>query len=172
MSAKKKALAGTGYEVGYGRPPRHTRFRLGQTGNPKGRPRKDNSLSAILKRSLHKQVMIRSGGRQKRVSLAEALIHQILTDATRGDRHARSLILKLGDPRAATVAHQAHDSEEVHHIGPADQAILDQLKHELREEALQDAAGKKSASPPAPTPTDTAGSPIRARPRPRPESKS
>ena len=173
MSPKIKVLSGTGYEVGYGRPPRHTRFRPGQTGNPKGRPRKDTSLSAILERSLHKQVMIRSGGRQKRMSLAEALIHQILTDATRGDRHARSLILKLGDSRAAMaakVAHLANDNEEADDIVPADQALLDQLKCELREEALQDAE-RGTPLPPAPTATGTSGTPIRARPRPRRETE-
>lgn len=29
------------YEVGYGRPPKATQFKPGQSGNPKGRPRKD-----------------------------------------------------------------------------------------------------------------------------------
>jgi hypothetical protein len=175
MSPKKKAHSGAGYEVGYGRPPRHSRFRSGQTGNPKGRPRKDNSLSAILERSLHNQVVIRTGGRQKRMSLAEALIHQILADATRGDRHARGLILKLADPRAAMAAkaaHQVNDNEETDHLAPPDQAILDQLIRELREEGLRDAAGEKSASPPPSTATGTTSSPIRTRPRPRSETKS
>jgi hypothetical protein len=44
------------YEIGYKKPPRHTRFKKGQSGNPKGRPKKapaqpaDNSAAAILKR--------------------------------------------------------------------------------------------------------------------------
>lgn len=174
MPRKKEVPSGTGYQVGYGCPPRHSRFRPGQTGNPKGRPRKDTSLSAILERSLHKLVMVRSGGRQKRVSLAEALIQQILADATRGDRHARSLVLKLGDPRTALAAKaidQANDNEDANIVVASDQAILDQFKLELRQEALQDAAGRSSAPLPASTTTGTTSSPVRVRPRPRPEIK-
>ncbi len=173
MSPKIKVLSGTGYEVGYGRPPRHTRFRPGQTGNPKGRPRKDTSLSAILERSLHKQVMIRSGGRR------EAHVTRRSPDSPDPDRcypgrsPCASLILKLGNSRAAMaakVAHLANDNEEADHILPADQALLDQLKCELREEALQDAE-RGVPSPPAPTATGTSGTPIRARPRPRRETE-
>ena len=28
----------TDYEVGYGKPPKHTQFKRGQSGNPNGRP--------------------------------------------------------------------------------------------------------------------------------------
>lgn len=39
------------YAVGYGRPPRHTRFKKGQSGNPAGRPKKEkvmtNGLSIV-----------------------------------------------------------------------------------------------------------------------------
>jgi hypothetical protein len=40
------------YEVGDRRPPLSTRFRPGQSGNPRGRPRNVRGLSAIVKRAL------------------------------------------------------------------------------------------------------------------------
>ena len=44
MSGRKKKpgkelTAKPGYEVGYGKPPKDTRFKPGQSGNPSGRPK-------------------------------------------------------------------------------------------------------------------------------------
>ena len=36
------------YEIGYGRPPKHTQFKKGQSGNPEGRPKGIKSLSTEL----------------------------------------------------------------------------------------------------------------------------
>ena len=40
------------YEVGYGKPPRHTRFPKGRSGNPKGRPPRSKNIGALLTRAL------------------------------------------------------------------------------------------------------------------------
>ena len=41
-----------GYEVGYGKPPTHGRFRAGQSGNPAGRRKGVRNLMTDVKRTL------------------------------------------------------------------------------------------------------------------------
>jgi hypothetical protein len=50
--------------VGYGRPPRSTRFKPGQSGNPKGRPKGVQSLGAILDKALAARVSVQENGRR------------------------------------------------------------------------------------------------------------
>jgi hypothetical protein len=46
------------YQVGYGRPPQHTRFPKGQSGNPKGRPKGSRALASIWLRAMNEKVTI------------------------------------------------------------------------------------------------------------------
>ena len=43
------------YDVGYGKPPKATRFRKGQTGNPKGRPKTSKNVGTMLEGSNHRK---------------------------------------------------------------------------------------------------------------------
>ena len=45
---KGRGSAKAGYEVGYGKPPQHSRFKPGQSGNPKGRPKSAKGLNTIV----------------------------------------------------------------------------------------------------------------------------
>ena len=47
------------YEVGYGKPPHHTRFRPGASGNPKGRPKGVNNLATDIKNALASKITVR-----------------------------------------------------------------------------------------------------------------
>ena len=84
MEDSKKNNA-NGSETGYGHPPVNTRFKKGQSGNPRGRPNGGRSLATILNRALRERVIINEGGRRKTVTKLEAAVKQVTNKAASGD---------------------------------------------------------------------------------------
>jgi uncharacterized protein DUF5681 len=93
--------SGAAYAVGYGRPPMHTRFKPGQSGNPKGAKKKPRSLAPDLKalfgHALSKKVMLKQGENERVVTMAEAGMEQLVAQYAKGDRHARRDVFALAD---------------------------------------------------------------------------
>lgn len=48
------------YEVGYGKPPKHSQFQKGRSGNPKGRPKKPKNLPALVLKTFGEKVVVKS----------------------------------------------------------------------------------------------------------------
>ena len=71
--------------VGYGKPPKHSRFKKGQSGNPKGRPKGAKGLRAALLRELESPITIREGKREIRVSKAEAMAKRFVEKGLKGE---------------------------------------------------------------------------------------
>jgi len=81
------------YEVGFGKPPVHTRFRPGQSGNPKGRPKKTKDLDKLMDRELSRSIRVNENGESKTVTIREAIIRTIVVAAAKGDPKALRMIL-------------------------------------------------------------------------------
>ncbi|GAA4028957.1 hypothetical protein GCM10022281_05070 [Sphingomonas rosea] len=75
-------------QVGYGRPPTATRFQKGQSGNPRGRPRKASGSDIPYDSLLGQMVTIREDGRQRRVTAAEAFLLHLTKKGLSGDSAA------------------------------------------------------------------------------------
>jgi len=61
------------YEVGYGKPPRHSRFKKGESSaNPRGRPRKE--MATLLFEGLNKKVVVTENGRRRKIAVREAIL--------------------------------------------------------------------------------------------------
>jgi len=84
-------------EIGYGRPPKATRFAPGNSGNPRGRPKGSRSVGAILKGIMTQKVTVTEGGRMRRVSRLEVMLLRLANDAARGDARVTKLLLELND---------------------------------------------------------------------------
>lgn len=81
--------------IGYGRPPRHSQFKPGQSGNPRGRPKGSKSRATILRRILNEKISFREGDRMKRVSKYEGIHRTQVHKALKGDSKAYKAILDM-----------------------------------------------------------------------------
>jgi len=81
------------FEVGYARPPKHTQFKPGQSGNPKGRPKRAKNLKTLLREEAEAPVRISEGGKSRTVTKQQALIKRLMTKALGGDLKAAQLLL-------------------------------------------------------------------------------
>ena len=63
------------YNVGYKRPPQETRFKKGQSGNPKGRPKGSINLLTLLNKVVNTPITLTDqNGRQIKITKKEASI--------------------------------------------------------------------------------------------------
>jgi hypothetical protein len=83
------------YEIGYKRPPKATRWRKGQSGNPKGRLKGTRNLKTELGEELAELIPIREQGRSRKVTKQRALIKAHTAKAIQGDVRAANLIVSL-----------------------------------------------------------------------------
>ncbi len=80
-------------EVGYKKPPKHTQWKPGQSGNPKGRPKKSKDFEKLLDAELSQTLRIMENGEARTLSKRELIIKTLVTDALKGDLRALKLVL-------------------------------------------------------------------------------
>jgi Family of unknown function (DUF5681) len=84
------------YAVGYGRPPKHTRFKPGHSGNPKGRLKGTKNLKTDLVEELSERISVSEGGKPKKLSKQRALLKSLVAKAiTKCDTRAANILLNL-----------------------------------------------------------------------------
>ena len=81
--------------VGPGRPPAAGRFRKGESGNRKGRPRARFSVPSAFDIVMDRTLTVMQNGKPREVTVEEALQHRIYQDAIAGNRAARREVLKM-----------------------------------------------------------------------------
>ena len=76
------------YVVGYGKPPLHTRFQKGRSGNPKGRPKGSKNFATLLTEALDEKVQVTEDGKRRRVSKRELVVKQLVNKSASADLRA------------------------------------------------------------------------------------
>jgi len=80
--------------VGYCCPPTEHRFKSGQSGNPKGRPKGSRNMATIVAGVLARRIRTKIDGETQRILPTEALVHVVLRKALGGDRHASDTVFR------------------------------------------------------------------------------
>jgi hypothetical protein len=83
------------YSVGYAKPPLHTRFQKGRSGNRKGRPVGSRNTATLLDKTLNERVLIKKNGRQKKITKAELIVELVFNKAASGDWRPLKLLFEL-----------------------------------------------------------------------------
>jgi hypothetical protein len=117
------------FEVGFRRPPRSTRFKPGQSGNPNGRPRGAKNFAIAIGQELDSRVTVTENGRRRRISKREVIAKHLVNKAASGDLKAIPLLLnearaRENDPADAASA-QVFDT-------PEDRKVLDGIIARIR----------------------------------------
>jgi hypothetical protein len=128
------------YKVGYQKPPRHSWFQKGVSGNPSGRRKKAPDFESLLLRELQSTLTITEGGKRKKICKAEVIAKQFVNKASNGHFQTFRLLL----PYCLKVLER---------LAEAQRPTLVDLRMLTREELMFIAAGGLKK----PTPDDSDG---------------
>ena len=118
------------YEVGYGRPPRHTRFQKGRSGNPTGRPRGRKNMATLLSAALDASIIVVENGRRKKITKREAIVTQLVNKSASADLKATQIVLAMLRELEALADGDAESAA----FTEADKEIIGRIQARLRNE--------------------------------------
>ena len=122
------------FEVGRGKPPVHTRFKKGQSGNPRG-PRPKN-LPALLVDALNEKVVVTVDGERQEITKREAIVTQLVNESTRANLRATKMLtdmLKDAEKKAGAPPPLAPPP-----FTPADKEVIKGVVERIRGALLQE----------------------------------
>ena len=112
---------GATYEVGYCRPPVHSRVKPGQVLNPQGRPRGQRNVATVLRKSLNERIKIREGNRTRLVTKLDAMILKMIADANTNPKVQANLIALM---RAVGMIETPEETSDQAPLTANDQALI------------------------------------------------
>jgi hypothetical protein len=123
------------YKIGYGKPPKDTQFKTGESGNPKGRTKGAKNLKTDLMEEMHEKVVIREGERSRKIPKQRAIIKMLVARTLKGDARAANTLMNVLF-RVVDPAYEA--TPEGPSLNAEEQAVLETLKARLLEDAGRD----------------------------------
>jgi len=108
-------------EVGYGKPPKRSQFKKGQSGNPKGRMPGARSFRADLDAELRAEVQVTENGKALRLTKQQLMVKALMAKAIKGEPRAISLTVEL---LSRLFGLDDQDSPRAAPVSPSDEAIL------------------------------------------------
>ena len=125
------------FEVGFGKPPRSTRFKPGQSGNPNGRPRGAKNFAVAIEQELVTRVTVTENGRRRRISKREVIAKHLVNKAASGDLKAIPLLLNEARSLQGNLADAGPDQVL---DTPEDRKVLDGIIARIRSSSPESVA--------------------------------
>ena len=126
-------LSGT-YAVGYGKPPSHSRFTRGRSGNPNGRPKGTLNFATALLRTLREIVVINENGRRREITKLEAAVKQLVNKSASGDLRALTQLISL---TASAEQRAAEDMVQNEDLNELDQKVMFKILRRYEQDAKE-----------------------------------
>ena len=111
------------YEVGYGKPPKNTRWQKGQSGNPSGRPKAARGLKTDLNAELVSHMEIQINGQRISGTKQRLMLKTLSARAAAGDVRAIKTMIDL----VMQVFGPDDRGDAAKRLSAQDQQILDEL---------------------------------------------
>lgn len=118
------------YPVGYKKPPRHTQFKRGVSGNAKGRPKGVKNFATVIEEELCARIEVTENGKRRRISKREAIAKQTVNRAAAGDHKATSTL--LNEARFQECQNKLPVTPNLV-VGPEDQMVMDNILQRIRQ---------------------------------------
>jgi hypothetical protein len=116
---------GGDYEVGYGKPPRHTQFAKGQSGNPRGRPAGAKNLKTLLNEALNEPVIVAENGGRRKITKRRAIVTQLVNQSAKANLPAIRILFDLVRDIEGQTEPSAPETSD---FSEADEKVLEQIK--------------------------------------------
>ncbi|MDP1027101.1 DUF5681 domain-containing protein [Sphingomonas sp. KR1UV-12] len=117
------------YEVGYGKPPVARRFKPGQSGNPRGRPKGSKNLDTMVREILDERITVNTPTGPKRVPRIEVLLRKSIEVAAKGNpRMVEQVLRQYAAAYAAQASAQAVATEAAVEVSEADVLAMAQYR--------------------------------------------
>jgi hypothetical protein len=93
-ASETSADLGDANRVGYGKPPLSSRFKPGQSGNPRGKRKRQKALKTIVREAIYEKVEVNTPRGPKRMSKLAVTVHTMVNNAAKGDAKAREQMFR------------------------------------------------------------------------------
>jgi hypothetical protein len=132
--------------VGFGKPPKHTQFKKGQSGNPKGRPKGSQNIATILAKAGRQLIKVTENGKIRYMTKLQATMLQLMNKNVAGDLKA------MTELRCWTALLERFDEPSLPPAGEheSDKTVMKNILERIRnsEYFAKDDAGKAVGSNP------------------------